>query len=190
MDLRARKYNQAAIGYLVYGVIYLAGAIYLGRIGKGPDGTAWWYVIGAAMAFGFPYLIWKRFKWVTRILAVLGVVRVIGLVRIALRAGAEQVPLPWGRRGRHCAGRHPLHAHRTHDLFSACAGGMAMQPSPRVRAIESPHSSTVAWRDSSASHSASRRTADHENNLPISRDAVVARRSLKAAVGEGPVSKL
>lgn len=96
MDLRARKYNQAAIGYFVYGVIYLAGAIYLGRIGKGPDGTVWWYLIGAAMAFGFPCLIWKRFKWVTRILAVLVLVRVIGLVRIAVRAGTEPVPLPWG----------------------------------------------------------------------------------------------
>ena len=96
MDLRARKYNQAAIGYLVYGVIYLAGAIYLARIGKGPDGTAWWYLFGAAMAFGFPYLIWKRFQWVTRILAVLVLVRVMGLIRIALRAGTEQVPLPWG----------------------------------------------------------------------------------------------
>ena len=96
MDPRARKYNQAAIGYLVYGLIYLAGAIYLGRIGKGPSGTVWWYVIGAAMAFGFPYLIWKRFKWVTRILAVLVLVRVIGLVRIAARTGTEPVPLPWG----------------------------------------------------------------------------------------------
>ena len=96
MNLRARKYNQAAVGYLVYGVIYLAGAIYLGRIGKGPDGMVWWYVIGAAMAFGFPWLIWKRFKWVTRILAVLVFVRVIGLVRVAIRAGTEAVPLPWG----------------------------------------------------------------------------------------------
>jgi hypothetical protein len=96
MDLRARKYNQAAIGYFVYGLIYLAGAIYLARIGRGPGGTAWWYLIGAAMAFGFPYLIWRRFTWVTRILAVLVLVRVIGLVRIALRAGTEQVPLPWG----------------------------------------------------------------------------------------------
>jgi hypothetical protein len=96
MDLRARKYKQAALAYLVYGVIYLAGAIYLARIGRGPGGTAWWYLIGAAMAFGFPYLIWKRFKWVTRILAVLVLVRVIGLARIALRAGTEQVPLPWG----------------------------------------------------------------------------------------------
>ena len=94
MDPRARKYNQAAIGYLVYGVIYLTGAIYLGRIGKGPDGTVWWYLIGAAMAFGFPCLIWKRFKWVTRILAVLVLVRVIGLVRIAVRAGTEPVPYP------------------------------------------------------------------------------------------------
>jgi len=96
MDLRTRKYNQAAIGYFVYGVIYLTGAIYLGRIGKGPDATLWWYLIGAAMAFGFPWLIWKRFKWVTRILAVLVLVRVIGLVRIAVRGGTEPVPLPWG----------------------------------------------------------------------------------------------
>ena len=95
MDLSARKYNQAAIGYLIYGVIYLTGAIYLGRMGKGPGGTVWWYVIGAAMAIGFPCLIWKRFKWVTRILAVLVLVRVIGLVRIAVRADTEPVPLPW-----------------------------------------------------------------------------------------------
>jgi hypothetical protein len=92
----ARKYAQAAIAYLVYGLIYLAGAIYLGRIGKGPEGSVWWYLIGAAMAFGFPYLIWKRFKWVTRILAVLVLVRVIGLVRIAMRTGTETVALPWG----------------------------------------------------------------------------------------------
>src|SRR5918993_3084802 len=96
MDLGARKYNEAAIAYLVYGVIYLAGAIYLGRIGKGPDGTVWWYLLGAAMAVGFPYLIWKRFKWVTRILAVLVLVRVFGLVRIAVRASTDSVPLPWG----------------------------------------------------------------------------------------------
>jgi hypothetical protein len=96
MDLWAQKYRQAAIAYLAYGVIYLVGAIHLGRIGKGPDGTVWWYLVGAAMAFGFPYLIWNRFKWVTRILAVLVLVRVIGLVRIALRADTQPVPLPWG----------------------------------------------------------------------------------------------
>jgi len=96
MDPGARKYTQAAIGYLVYGVIYLAGAIYLGRIGRGPDATVWWYVIGAAMALGFPYLIWKRFTWMTRILAVLVLVRVIGLIRVAVRAGTAPVPLPWG----------------------------------------------------------------------------------------------
>ena len=50
----------------------------------------------AAMAFGFPYLVWKRLKWVTRLLAVLVLLRVIGLARIAMRGGAEPVPLPWG----------------------------------------------------------------------------------------------
>ena len=96
MDSHARKYHHAAVAYLVYGVIYLVGAVYLGRIGRGPDGSAWWYVIGAAMALGFPYLIWMRAKWITRILAVLVLVRVIGLFRIALRSGTDGVPLPWG----------------------------------------------------------------------------------------------
>lgn len=96
MELQARKYNQAAVGYLVYGLIYLAGAIHLGRIGKGPDGSVWWYLLGAAIAFGFPYLIWKRLKWFTRALAVLVLVRVIGLVRIAAQAESDAVPLPWG----------------------------------------------------------------------------------------------
>lgn len=96
MELQARKYHQAAVGYLVYGLIYLAGAIHLGRIGKGPDGSVWWYLVGAAIAFGFPYLIWKRFKWFTRALAVLVLVRVIGLVRIAAQAESDPVPLPWG----------------------------------------------------------------------------------------------
>jgi hypothetical protein len=96
MNLQERKYSQAAVGYLVYGLIYLAGAIYLGRIGKGPDASVWWYVAGAAIAFGLPYLIWKRFKWMTRVLAVLVFVRVVGLVRIAARAEPDPVPLPWG----------------------------------------------------------------------------------------------
>ena len=94
-DPVARKYSQAAIGYLVYGVIYLAGAIHLGRIGRGPDASVWWYLVGAAMAAGFPYLVWKQFKWVTRILAILIVVRIVGLARIAL-AATDAVPLPWG----------------------------------------------------------------------------------------------
>jgi hypothetical protein len=55
-----------------------------------------WYLIGATIAFGFPYVIWKRFKWMTRVLAVLVLVRVIGLARIAARAESDRVPLPWG----------------------------------------------------------------------------------------------
>ena len=99
MDVQARKYNQAAIGYLVYGLIYLVGAIHLGRIGQGPDGTVWWYLIGAGMAFGFPYLIWKRFTWMTRVLTVLVLVRVIGLFRIAVRAEPDPVPLHCSAQG-------------------------------------------------------------------------------------------
>lgn len=96
MQTTSRKYRQAAVAYLIYGLIYLAGAIYLGQVGKGPPGGPLWYVIGALMALGFPVLIWFEFKWVTRALAILVFIRVIGLLRIGLRTERENVPLPWG----------------------------------------------------------------------------------------------
>lgn len=96
MELRARKYQQAAVAYLVYGVIYLAGAIYLGRMGRGPEGSVWWYLVGAAIALGLPYLIWNQYTWVTRILSLLVLLRAVALARIAMRGGTEAVPLPWG----------------------------------------------------------------------------------------------
>lgn len=96
IDARSRKYRQAAIGYFVYGAIYLAGAIHLSGIGEGPAAGWIWFAVGAAMAVGFPILIWMEFKWVTRILALLVTVRVIGLLRIVSTGGEETVSLPWG----------------------------------------------------------------------------------------------
>jgi hypothetical protein len=92
-----RAYRQAALTYLAYGVIYLGGAIYLGTVGLGPPAAAWyWYVAGGALVVFLPVLIWKEFKWVTRILAVLVFVRVLGLTRIIIRDEGVMVPMPWG----------------------------------------------------------------------------------------------
>jgi len=90
------KYHQAALTYLVYGFIYLNGAIYLAANDVVARSGWVWFAVGAAFILVLPPLIWYEYKWVTRILAVLVGVRVIGLGRTILNVGGETVPMPWG----------------------------------------------------------------------------------------------
>lgn len=100
MSWKTDRYRQAAVAYFVYGVLYLFGALYLVETGASIRGaesdSLWWFVIGAVMMVALPALVWMRFKWVTRILALLVVVRIAGLVRIIYGDAGETVPLPWG----------------------------------------------------------------------------------------------
>lgn len=100
MASTSKTYRDAAVGYLVYGLIYLIGAVYLARVGASPramaPGSTWWFVLGGLMVVVLPLLIWKEFKWLTRALAVLVLVRVVGLLRLMIRSDWEAVPLPWG----------------------------------------------------------------------------------------------
>lgn len=90
------KYRQAATGYFIYGLIYLAGAIYLSTREEGPQDGWIWFGVGAAMVVVFPMLIWKELKWVTRILALLVAVRVLGLIRLMIGGGSRLIEMPWG----------------------------------------------------------------------------------------------
>lgn len=96
----ARKYHQAAISYFIYGVIYLGGAVYLSVTGEVPrarlSGGVIWFLMGALFVFGLPPLIWMGFKWVTRILAVLVAIRLIGLVRVIAGYSGQTVPFSGG----------------------------------------------------------------------------------------------
>ncbi|NIS49415.1 MAG: hypothetical protein GWN61_26570 [candidate division Zixibacteria bacterium] len=101
MPDRIRKYHQASLTYLVYGVIYLVGAIHLVKSGfsgraMGSGNGLIYFIIGALIVVVFPLLIWKGFKWFTRILAVLVVTRMIGLVQVIFENSTSSVPLPWG----------------------------------------------------------------------------------------------
>jgi hypothetical protein len=93
---KSRKYRQAAAGYFIYGLIYLLGAMHLAGVGEGPDAGWVWFIVGAAMVVAFPILIWMELKWVTRILAFLVAIRVLGLIRVAAQEGDAGVELPWG----------------------------------------------------------------------------------------------
>lgn len=95
MATRKQKYRQAAITYLVYGLIYLGGAVYLAEIGAVARSGWVWFLVGAIFLLVLPPLVWYEFKWVTRILAILVFVRVVGLVRVIVNDEGETVPLPW-----------------------------------------------------------------------------------------------
>lgn len=96
MATQTQKYREAALTYLVYGLVYLSGAVYLAWMDVVARSGWMWFLVGAAFILVLPPLIWKEFKWVTRILAVLVFVRVVGLVRTAVAVGGETVPMPWG----------------------------------------------------------------------------------------------
>lgn len=96
MATRKQKYHQAAITYLLYGLIYLSGAVYLAETDMVARSGWVWFLVGAIFVLVLPPLIWKAFKWVTRLLSILVFVRVVGLVRIILTDGGETVPLPGG----------------------------------------------------------------------------------------------
>lgn len=95
MATHTQKYHQAAITYFIYGVLYLAGAVYLAQIDV-VDRSGWaWFVVGSIFVLGLPPLIWYEFKWVTRILALLVFVRVAGLIRTILTDDGTTISLPW-----------------------------------------------------------------------------------------------
>jgi len=66
-------YQRAAIAYIVYGSLYMGGAV--AALDEERKSTffgfvPWWafYVAGALLLAALPVLVWRRYKWLTRIL--------------------------------------------------------------------------------------------------------------------------
>ncbi|MFQ5893519.1 MAG: hypothetical protein ACE5H5_04320 [Nitrospinota bacterium] len=94
---RLNPYQQAALVYLLYGLLYLAGAAYLAAIGRVMRGSpVVWFALGSLFVLLFPVLIWRGFKWVTRLLSILLALRVVGLVKVLVTSSPTWVPLPGG----------------------------------------------------------------------------------------------
>lgn len=101
MATRQEKFRQAALSYLVYGCLYLAGAIYIAA--RGVAGRAMaarsafvWFAIGALLVIVVPWLINKGYLWFTRLLVLLVIFRAIGVARVMIRPTMAAVPLPGG----------------------------------------------------------------------------------------------
>lgn len=74
VQMQRDGYRIAAIFYLLYGLVYLGGAI----DGLTPSRRVtffgfvpWWafYIAGGLMVVALPLLVWRRYKWFTRIIA-------------------------------------------------------------------------------------------------------------------------
>ncbi|MFQ5899403.1 MAG: hypothetical protein ACE5JN_14320 [Candidatus Methylomirabilia bacterium] len=98
MASREEKFRQAAWTYLVYGIIYWFGGLYLRMQGLGPGRyVAFWFVMGAALVLFVPWLLRRDRAWFdywvlsrrdfARILTVLVAFRAFEVGRIAVRGG-------------------------------------------------------------------------------------------------------
>ena len=105
-------FRLAARAYLVYGVIYWLGGVYLAWHGVGVRGGRMmqagivWIVAGLVLVIGIPYLLAARRAWFerwvlsrrdfARVLSLLMAVRAWEVLKVARRAETATVPAPWG----------------------------------------------------------------------------------------------
>jgi hypothetical protein len=101
MSIQQVKFRQAALSYLIYGCLYLAGAAYIaasGVSGRAMTGRSAlvWFGVGAILIILFPWLISKGYVWFTRTLVLLVLFRAVGVVRVIVRPTIAAVPLIGG----------------------------------------------------------------------------------------------
>ncbi len=101
MATRQEKFRQAALSYLIYGCLYLGGAIYVavtGIVGRAMTtrSSVIWFGVGAILVVLFPWLISKGYVWFTRLLVFLVLLRAVGVARVAIKPTIPAVPLPGG----------------------------------------------------------------------------------------------
>ena len=104
------KFRAAAGAYLLYGVVYWIGGVYLALQGIGVRGSVvssgiGWILVGSVFVLVIPYLLGRPRPWFeqwilsrrdfARILALFLAVRAWKVGQVALRPESGWVPLPW-----------------------------------------------------------------------------------------------
>lgn len=101
MTALADPYRRAAVAYGVYGIAYLVGAILQLTLDRQRDFfgfVPWWafYVAGAALVLMLPVLIWRRYRWLSRILSFLVAIKALTLcIKQGRLMGAGEAPVPY-----------------------------------------------------------------------------------------------
>jgi hypothetical protein len=104
------RFRDAACAYLVYGIVYWIGGVYLALHGVGvrgsmaPAGISW-IVLGLVFVIAIPYLLRRPRAWFerwvlgrrdfARILTLLMAVRAWHVLRVVLRPETASVEAPW-----------------------------------------------------------------------------------------------
>jgi len=101
MATRQEKFRQAALSYLIYGCLYLGGAIYValtGIVGRAVTTRSGviWFGVGAILVVLFPWFISRGYVWFTRLLVFLVLLRAVGVARVVIKPTIPAVPLPGG----------------------------------------------------------------------------------------------
>ena len=104
------RFRDAARAYLVYGIVYWIGGVYLALHGVGVRGEMMragvsWIILGLVFVIAIPYLLRRRRAWFerwilsrrdfARILTILMAVRAWHVLRIVLRPETASVNAPW-----------------------------------------------------------------------------------------------
>ena len=105
------RFRDAARAYLVYGIVYWIGGVWLAFHGVGVRGAfagrgILWLVLGLIFVIAIPYLLRRPRvsfeRWVlgrrdfARILTLFMALRAWAVLRVALRAETASVAAPWG----------------------------------------------------------------------------------------------
>jgi hypothetical protein len=105
------RFRDAARAYLVYGIVYWVGGVWLAFQGVGVRGELagrgmMWIVLGLVFVVGIPYLLRRPRSWferwilgrrdLARILTLFMVVRAWAVLRVVLRPETATVAAPWG----------------------------------------------------------------------------------------------
>jgi hypothetical protein len=107
------RFRDAARAYLVYGIVYWVGGVWLALHGVGIRGDAelggigtLWIMLGLVFVVAIPYLLRRRRAWFerwilgrrdfARILTLFMAVRAWSVLRVVLRPETATVAAPWG----------------------------------------------------------------------------------------------
>jgi len=84
------RYHQAAVAYFLYGIVYLSGAWFRLTPERQVSiyNIPWWafYIAGALLVIVLPLLVWKHFKWFTRIIVLGPTIKAVVLLKRELPA--------------------------------------------------------------------------------------------------------
>lgn len=101
MATREERFRQAALAYLVYGVVYWLGGFYLFTRGVAVGGGVVWLLLGALLVVVVPWLVsrgarGRGYLWFVRILTLLVAYRSFRVARVALAPTLPSIPVPGG----------------------------------------------------------------------------------------------